>query len=124
MLERLRQRRREMLGALLGELLRELAPEGLYETVEAARIAARHRRKGNVEAGAELASLLQELPFERSHEVVLAFSADFGVVKTAEQVHRMRRRIDYHRARETEPPSPRASFAELHRRCSSLEERR
>ena len=112
------------LGALLGELLRELAPKGIYETVEAARVAARHRRKGNAEASAELVSLLQELPFERSHEVVRAFSAYFGVVNTAEQVHRMRRRIDYHRAHETQPASLRASIEELHRRGTSLEELR
>ena len=34
------------LGALLGRILRELAPPGVYETVEAARLASRRRRKG------------------------------------------------------------------------------
>ncbi len=112
------------LGALLGELLRELAPAGLYETVEAARVAARHRRKGNPEAGPELASLLQELTAERALELVRAFGAYFGVVNAAEQVHRMRRRIDYQRAHTTQPASLRASIEELHRRGTSLEELR
>jgi phosphoenolpyruvate carboxylase len=112
------------LGALLGELLRELAPAGLYETVEAARVAARHRRKGNPEAGPELASLLQELTAERALELVRAFGAYFGLVNAAEQVHRMRRRIDYQRAHTTQPASLRASIEELHRRGTSLEELR
>ena len=112
------------LGALLGELLRELAPAGLYETVEAARVAARHRRKGDAEAGSELASLLRELSTERALEVVRAFGAYFGVVNTAEQVHRMRRRIDYQRALTTQPASLRASIEELHRRGTSLDELR
>ncbi len=110
------------LGALLGELLRELAPEGLYATVEAARVAARRRRKGDAEAGSELAALLQELTTERALEVVRAFSAYFGVVNTAEQVHRMRRRIDYQRTHTTQPASLRASIEELHRRGTSLAE--
>ena len=110
------------LGALLGELLRELAPAGLYETVEAARVAARFRRKGDAEAGAELAASLKELTAERALEVVRAFGAYFGVVNTAEQVHRMRRRIDYQRAHTTQAASLRASLEELHRRGTTLEE--
>lgn len=110
------------LGALLGELLRELAPEGLYETVESARLLARRRRKGDAAAGPDLAALLQELPPERALEVVRAFGAYFGVVNTAEQVHRMRRRIDYQRSDTTQPASLLASIKEIHRRGTSLEE--
>lgn len=112
------------LGALLGELLRELAPAGIYATVEAARVAARHRRKGDAEAGRELAALLDELSVERALEVVRAFGAYFGVVNTAEQVHRMRRRIDYQRADKTQPASLRAAVEELKRRGTTLAELR
>jgi phosphoenolpyruvate carboxylase len=110
------------LGALLGELLRELAPTGIYETVESARVMARRRRKGDAAAGSELASLLQALPPERALEVVRAFGAYFGVVNTAEQVHRMRRSIDYQRTHTTQPASLRASIEEIHRRGTSLDE--
>ena len=97
------------LGALLGELLRELAPEGVYETVEAARLAARRRRRGEAAAGAELAELLGALSPGRALDLVRAFSAYFGVVNTAEQVHRMRRSIDYLRAGTEQPGSLRAA---------------
>ncbi|MFT5830933.1 MAG: phosphoenolpyruvate carboxylase, partial [Bacteroidia bacterium] len=83
------------LGDLLGQLLRELAPEGVYETVESARLVAQRRRKGDVAAGAELERLLQFDSPAIAHEVVRAFSAYFGAINMAEQVHRMRRRIDY-----------------------------
>ena len=72
------------LGNLLGELLRELAPAGVFDTVEAARLSARRRRKGEAGADAELASVLQALTATRALEVVRAFSAYFGVVNTAD----------------------------------------
>ena len=104
------------LGALLGELLRELAPAGVFETVEAARLAARRRRRLDAEAGAELEELLDALEPARALEVVRAFSAYFGVVNTAEQVHRLRRGIDYLRSDEPQPGSLRATACELARR--------
>ena len=78
------------LGALLGNLLRELAPAGIYEIVEAARLLSRKRRKGDAAAGVALASRLSELSPTQALEVVRAFSAYFGVVNMAEQVHRLR----------------------------------
>ena len=78
------------LGDVLGRLLRELAPEGVFETVESARLAAQKRRKGDTEAGAELERLLQFESLTIALEVVRAFSAYFGVVNMAEQVHRIR----------------------------------
>jgi phosphoenolpyruvate carboxylase len=110
------------LGDLLGQLLRELAPEGVYETVESARLVAQRRRKGDVAAGAELERLLQFDSPAIAHEVVRAFSAYFGAINMAEQVHRMRRRIDYLREGSEQPGSLRAVASELARRGTTLEE--
>ncbi|TDJ71018.1 MAG: phosphoenolpyruvate carboxylase [Planctomycetota bacterium] len=110
------------LGAQLGALLRELAPEGVYATVEAARLAARRRRRGDVAAESELALLLGDLTTGQALEVVRAFSAYFGVVNTAEQVHRLRRRLDYKRAGEAQPGGLRAAAEELARRGTTLAE--
>ena len=104
------------LGALLGELLRELAPSGVFETVEAARLAARRRRRGDLEAGADLEQRLAALAPDRALEVVRAYSAYFDVVNVAEQVHRMRRGVDYLRAGEPQPGSLRAAALTLARR--------
>ena len=48
------------LGSLLGQLLRELAPPGVFETVESARRAARRRRRGDEHAGRGPESRLQD----------------------------------------------------------------
>ena len=112
------------LGALLGGLLHELAPEGVFDTVEAARLVARRRRKGEAAAGDELHALLRALDPERALEVVRAFSAYFGVVNMAEQVHRLRRRIDYLRGGTPQPGSLVASLRELARRGTTIEELR
>ncbi|MFT7668466.1 MAG: phosphoenolpyruvate carboxylase [Planctomycetota bacterium] len=110
------------LGTLLGRLLRELAPAGVYETVESARLASRRRRKGDAAAGAELERILQALSPSHALEVVRAFSAYFGAVNTAEQVHRLRRRIDYMRDGAQQPGSLRAVACELARRGTAIEE--
>ncbi|GJM20506.1 MAG: phosphoenolpyruvate carboxylase [Planctomycetota bacterium] len=93
------------LGTQLGQLLRELAPSGVYETVERARLAARRRRKHEPGADEELTAPLLALPPEIALDVARAFSAYFGVVNMAEQVHRLRRRVDYRRAGEAQPGS-------------------
>ncbi len=110
------------LGALLGELLRELAPQGVFETVEAARLLARRRRRGADDAETDLAALLGALSPARALEVVRAFSAYFGVVNTAEQVHRLRRGIDYLRAGEAQPGGLRAAAQALARRGTTVAE--
>ncbi|MCA8979090.1 MAG: phosphoenolpyruvate carboxylase [Planctomycetes bacterium] len=110
------------LGARLGHLLVELAPKGVFEAVEAARLASRRRRKGDPLAGAELESILHALPTSHALEVVRAFSAYFGVVNTAEQVHRLRRRVDYLRTGEAQPGSLHASALELARRGTTADE--
>ncbi len=110
------------LGALLGDLLRELAPAGVFETVEAARLASRRRRRGEPDAGAELSSILRSLSPALALEVVRAFSAYFGVVNMAEQVHRLRRRIDYLREGAAQPGSLHAVALELARRGTTVEQ--
>ena len=112
------------LGALLGDLLKELASEGVYDVVEAARLTARRRRRGDAAADAELEALLGSLSPGQALEVVRAFSTYFGVVNTAEQVHRMRRRVDYLRAGEAQPGGLRAAAQELARRGTTAEEAR
>lgn len=110
------------LGAALGDLLREIAPPGVFAIVERARLAARRRRRGDVRGGAELARLLDDLEPAVALEVVRAFSAYFGLVNTAEQVHRLRRRADYRRAGERQAGSLAATAAELVRRGTTAEE--
>ena len=96
-------------GALLGDLLRDLEGEGLFEAVEGARLAARRRRKGEPGSEAGLAGRLEGLSAERALELVRAFSAYFGAVNMAEQVHRLRRRIAYRREGRQQPGGLRAA---------------
>lgn len=110
------------LGALIGELLRELAPGGVYETVEEARLVARRRRRGDPSAGELLSSVARERSPAFAHEVVRAFSAYFGAVNIAEQVHRMRRRRDYEREEKPQPGSLRAVARELVRRGTTIDQ--
>jgi phosphoenolpyruvate carboxylase len=79
----------------LGEVLREQGGEELFERVEASRLLARRRRAGDPLAESELAELLRGLPAALASEVVRAFSAYFGLVNLAEQVHRLRRRREH-----------------------------
>ncbi|MBD3873416.1 MAG: phosphoenolpyruvate carboxylase, partial [Acidobacteria bacterium] len=89
--------RREVsfLGALLGEVLREQGGDALFDTVEAARIAARARRDGDEEADRRLHDLLTGLEPRQAAEVARAFSAYFALVNMAERVHRIRRGRSY-----------------------------
>jgi len=83
------------LGALLGEVLREQGGDALFDTVEAARIAARTRRDGDEEADLRLHDLLTGLEPRQAAEVARAFSAYFALVNMAERVHRIRRGRSY-----------------------------
>ena len=100
-------------GALLGDLLRDLEGEGLFEAVEGARLASRRRRKGDPGSEADLARRLEGLSAERALELVRAFSAYFGAVNMAEQVHRLRRRIAYRREGRHQPGGLRAALQTL-----------
>lgn len=101
------------LGALLGDLLRELQGESLFEAVEGARLAARRRRKGEPGADEELPRRLSGLSPAEALEVVRAFSAYFGAINMAEQVHRLRRRVSYRRDGKAQPGSIRAALMAL-----------
>lgn len=100
-------------GALLGDLLRELQGEALFEAVEGARLAARKRRKGEPGADEELARRLSGLSPADALELVRAFSAYFGAVNMAEQVHRLRRRIAYRRDGVPQPGGLHAALGAL-----------
>ncbi|MEM7310322.1 MAG: phosphoenolpyruvate carboxylase [Planctomycetota bacterium] len=110
------------LGALLGELLRELAGPGVYESVERARLAARRRRRGVPGAEEELSEQLAALSPAQALDVVRAFGAYFGAVNMAEQVHRLRRGIDYLQEGAAQPGSLRAVAQELARRGTPADE--
>jgi len=83
------------LGVILGQILRDQGGTALYERVEAARVAARHRRAGDEAAEVELFELLHDLPANFALEVVQAFSAYFSLVNMAERIHRVRRARTY-----------------------------
>lgn len=110
-----------VLGAMLGEVLVEQGGGQLFDRVESARRAARRRRSEQGEATEELSGLLHGLEADAARETVRAFSAYFGLVNMAEQVHRLRRRRDYDR----EGPQPggvEAVFGSLRDQGASLEE--
>jgi phosphoenolpyruvate carboxylase len=83
------------LGALLGEVLREQGGDELFDTVEAARLAARARRDGDKDSDRRLDNLLSGLEPRQAAEVARAFSAYFALVNMAERVQRIRRHFDY-----------------------------
>ena len=87
-----------LLGTLVGEMLCEQGGTGLFEKVEAARVAAIAAREGG--EGGSLAPLklerrLEEMDPSESSELVRAFDAYFQLINLAERVHRIRRGRDY-----------------------------
>ena len=83
------------LGAMIGELLKEQGGDALFDVVEAARRTAIDRREGDPNSGARLDALVHSLSPATARNFIRAFSTYFQVVNAAEQVHRIRRRLDY-----------------------------
>lgn len=104
------------LGALLGDVLREQGGEELFSIVEAARLAARRRRRGEPPAAGELCRILDGLDAGKAAEVVRAFSAYFALVNMGERVHRIRRRRNHLRSGMPQPGSVEAVIGALHGR--------
>ncbi len=110
------------LGALVGEVIREQGGAGLFQAVEAARVAAIRRREVPGSEGELTAALGQpprqaepppgggnvaarpaspdsdELDPAHVEQLVRSFSTYFQVVNLAEKIHRIRRRRDYLRS--------------------------
>lgn len=82
------------LGALVGDVIREQGGDGLFERVEAIRVAARRRRDEGGDCG-DLDALLHDLSPEEARALVRSFSTYFQVVNLAEQIHRIRRGRSY-----------------------------
>jgi len=83
------------LGTMIGELLKEQGGDALFDVVEAARRTAIDRREGDPNSGARLDALVRSLSPATARNFIRAFSTYFQVVNSAEQVHRIRRRLDY-----------------------------
>ena len=100
------------LGAMVGRMLAEQGGEGFFQRVEQVRTASiRRRREGR--AVDDLAESLAGLEAEEAEALARAFAAYFQAVKTAERVHRIRRRRDYQR--EGGAPQPESLLAVLQR---------
>jgi phosphoenolpyruvate carboxylase len=85
-----------ILGTLVGDLLRDQGGHELFEIVENARQRSIRRREDNEKPGEELAELVSNLDLSLAMEVIRSFSTYFQMVNTAEKVHRIRRRREYH----------------------------
>ena len=92
------------LGMLLGQVLREQAARGVYEDVEALRLAAIARRDGSTtESTTDPAK--QPTDPARAYQLARAFSFYFELINLAETNHRKRRR----RAHQLEESAPDAT---------------
>ncbi|HET7561955.1 MAG TPA: phosphoenolpyruvate carboxylase [Rhodanobacteraceae bacterium] len=91
------------LGALVGDMLAEQDGDAFFERVEQVRTAAIQRRVSGAGVAA-LASLLDGAEPGPAGMLARAFATWFGVVNTAERVHRIRRHRDYQCAGATAQP--------------------
>ena len=82
----------------MGDVIRDQGGDALFEKVEAARVAAIHRREGKPEAEGELETLVADLSPRDAGELVRGFTTYFEVVNLAERINRIRRGRDYLRA--------------------------
>ncbi len=99
------------LASTLGEVIRSMEGEQCFNAVEHLRTACRARRRekpGDAPGIDDLLAYVDALPLEIAARVSRAFTLFFLLIKTAEQVHRVRRRRA-HMNNPGEPPQP-ASF--------------
>lgn len=103
----------QRLGASLGQVIRRLEGESTYRAVESLRTACRDRRMGA--AGApdldEIKAQVDELGPREAARVARAFTLFFLLINTAEQVHRVRLRLQRERSR-ADMGSPKGSIAD------------
>ncbi|MES2015902.1 MAG: phosphoenolpyruvate carboxylase [Pseudomonadota bacterium] len=82
-----------LLGRLLGDVLRDQEGEDVFTIVETIRqTAVRFRREANVQAGADLNTMLEKLTRNQTISVVRAFSYFSHLANIAEDQHHIRRR--------------------------------
>ncbi|MCZ6544567.1 MAG: phosphoenolpyruvate carboxylase [Chloroflexi bacterium] len=104
------------LGARLGQTIADLQGEEVFDAVEELRELTRQRRGAEREAGEALletiVGLVQTWDLPKAEAVVRSFAIYFQLVNTAEETHRVRRRMAYERL-EDPVPSPRSLRATL-----------
>ncbi|MGC4095396.1 MAG: phosphoenolpyruvate carboxylase [Polyangiaceae bacterium] len=85
------------LTAVLGRVIRRLEGEEVFRAVEDLRTSSRDRRRsaGGAKALDALLAQVDALPLDKAAPVARAFTVFFFLINTAEQVHRVRRRIAY-----------------------------
>jgi phosphoenolpyruvate carboxylase len=110
----------------LGRVVRRLEGEQVFEAIESLRTACRDRRKHQTGGLDPLLQRVDQLPVETLAPVARAFTLFFLLMNTAEQVHRVRRRLAYQKgdADEVQPASMTWAFRELKKRGVSADEMR
>src|SRR5690606_20644429 len=104
------------LARTLGQVILRLEGQEVFDAVEELRDAS-HRRRGGEEGAPTLPELLaqvEKLSLEVAAPVARAFTLFFLLINTAEQVHRMRRRLQYSRSFQSsaQPSSLKWAFEE------------
>lgn len=102
--DRALQRDVRLLGVLLGDVIIDERGRGLLQLVEEIRAQTREmRRCGNTAHPRRLMARLERLDLRQQEGVARAFCLYFLLANTAEQIHRLRRRAAYRRARRPQP---------------------
>lgn len=94
------------LASALGRTIRRFEGEDVFRAVEDLRMGCRARRRGEPDAP-QLTALLEEvdaLPLPQARAVSRAFTLFFLLINTAEQVHRVRRRLEQDHETGHQPP--------------------
>ncbi|MCB9522468.1 MAG: phosphoenolpyruvate carboxylase [Myxococcales bacterium] len=79
------------LASALGRVIQHQAGEHVFATVEALRVDARARRRGEGPALEALLTNVEALPLEQAAAVARGFTLFFVLINVAEQAHRVRR---------------------------------